>query len=287
MGPRVLTVGDNVVDTYPQQSVMYPGGNAVNVAVHVRRLGVDSGYVGAVGDDTAGRLILSALQAEQVDTTRLRVREGANAYAVVEIVEGNRVFTEGHLGVSVFTLDELDLKAAADVDLVHTGECSHLEDQLGDLAGVARRLSFDFSERDWDYIEQHAGHVSVAIRSSPDGDLEHALAQAERLRALGPSTVAVTMGDRGALVLQERPTYRPAPAGRVVDTLGAGDAFIARLLVALVREEQPVEDVLASATAYATASCASFGAFGYAAPTDQTSIPLPEQPSRPDRLETS
>ena len=35
---HLLTVGDNVVDQYPERGVLYPGGNAVNVAVHARRL---------------------------------------------------------------------------------------------------------------------------------------------------------------------------------------------------------------------------------------------------------
>lgn len=219
MTPRLLTVGDNVVDRYPQQGVLYPGGNAVNVAVHARRLGADSAYVGVVGTDHAGRVVLNALRTEGVDTTRTRVVEGRNAYAVVNVLDGNRFFGGGGLGVSVFELTAPDLTAASTYDVVHTGECSNIEPQLGDLARAARLLSFDFSERDWDYITEYAPHASVAIRSSPGADLLTATAEAERLRALGPSTVAVTLGAGGALVLRERPTYRPAPAGPVVDTL--------------------------------------------------------------------
>jgi fructoselysine 6-kinase len=285
MGPRLLTVGDNVVDQYPQQGLLYPGGNAVNVAVHARRLGADAAYIGAVGTDPAGDVVLRALRAEAVDTSLTRVREGANAFAVVTVVDGNRTFSSGDLGVSVFSLDGADLAAAATYDIVHTGECSNLEDQLPDLAGAARRLSFDFSERDWDYIEAHAGHAQIAVRSCPGADLAQATAQAERLRALGPATVAVTLGARGALVLQETVTYRPAPAGTIVDTLGAGDAFIARLLVGLAQDE-PIEQLVGAATNYATAACATFGAFGYATPLDPSST-LHEPSHRPDRLDVS
>jgi fructoselysine 6-kinase len=285
MGPRLLTVGDNVVDQYPQQGLLYPGGNAVNVAVHSRRLGAESAYIGAVGSDSAGALVLGALRAEGVDTSRTRVQDGANAYAVVTVVDGNRTFASGDLGVSVFALDSGDLAAAATYDLVHTGECSNIEDQLLDLASVARRISFDFSERPWDYIETYAAGVEIAIRSCPGADLTEATAQAERLRGLGPATVAVTLGARGALVLQEALTYRPAPRGTIVDTLGAGDAFIARLLVGLAHNE-PIEQLVGTATDYATAACASFGAFGYATPLDPSST-LHEPSHRPDRLDVS
>jgi fructoselysine 6-kinase len=285
MGPRLLTVGDNVVDQYPQQGLLYPGGNAVNVAVHARRLGADSAYIGAVGSDSAGEVVLQALRAEGVDTSRTRVREGATAHAVVTIVDGNRTFSSGDLGVSVFALLEDDLATAATYDVVHTGECSNLEDQLPDLAAAARRLSFDFSERGWDYIEAHAPRAHIAIRSSPGADVAEATAVAERLRALGPATVAVTLGARGALVLREALTYRPAPAGTIVDTLGAGDAFIARLLVGIAQDE-PIEQLVGAATDYATAACATFGAFGYATPLDPS--PTRHEPShRPHRLDVS
>ena len=45
-------VGDNVVDRYPEQGVFYPGGNAVNVAVHGRRCGAATAYIGAAARTT-------------------------------------------------------------------------------------------------------------------------------------------------------------------------------------------------------------------------------------------
>src|SRR4051794_7203899 len=126
---RLLAVGDNVVDQYPQQAVMYPGGNAVNVAVHARRIGARAAYLGAVGTDRAGDVVLSALKAEGVDTTLTRVVEGPNAAAVVHVIDGNRVFADGDVGVSVFELTAADLQAAGTYDIVHTGECSNVESQ--------------------------------------------------------------------------------------------------------------------------------------------------------------
>src|SRR4051794_21781246 len=146
---RLLSVGDNVVDVYPQQGVMYPGGNTVNVAVHARRLGAEASYLGVLGTDRSGEVVLDALRAEGVDTSMTRIVEGPNAAAVVHVVEGNRLFADGDAGVSVFQLTPDDLRAASTYDIVHTGECSSLEDQLGELAHSARRLSFDFSERPW------------------------------------------------------------------------------------------------------------------------------------------
>lgn len=262
---RLLAVGDNVVDQYQDQQVMYPGGNAVNVAVHARRLGADAAYLGVVGTDYAGDIVLDALRQEEVDTSLTRTVEGANAFAVVNVVDGNRVFSSGDVGVSVFELTAHDLNAASAYDVVHTGECSNIEGQLSQLHRSCRRLSFDFSERPWDYVEQYASSATIAIWSDSTQDLAHGRQQVERLRALGPDTAVVTLGAAGALVLQDTLTYRPAPNGEIVDTLGAGDAFIARLLVGLTAGEE-IAASLSAATSYGTTCCANFGAFGYASP---------------------
>jgi sugar/nucleoside kinase (ribokinase family) len=99
MTPRLLALGDNVVDCYPDLGVMFPGGNALNVAVHARRVGASSAYVGVVGDDEAGALVRRALTDEGVDAGLLRVAPGPNAFAMVRVVDGNRVFGTGDVGV--------------------------------------------------------------------------------------------------------------------------------------------------------------------------------------------
>jgi len=274
MTANLIAVGDNVVDRYVDRGVMYPGGNAVNVAVHARRCGARSAYVGALGTDRAGRAVLEALVAEGVDTAQVRVLDGPNAYAVVRVVEGNRVFGHADVGVSRFTLSDADLTAVAAADIVHTGECSLVEDQLADLALAARRLSFDFSERPWSYVEKYARHAQVAIRSCPGATAEEAAAEAKRLQELGPAAVAVTLGAEGAVLLVDQALAyaRPDPAP-VVDTLGAGDAFIARFLLGLTAGED-LRQLAQEATAYATSTCASFGAFGYETAIEATTTPL-------------
>ncbi len=275
--PRIAAVGDNVVDRYLERGVMFPGGNTVNVAVHVRRLGIASTYIGAVGTDHAGRVVLDALRAEGVDTGAVRVVDGPNAAATVRVVEGNRVFGGGSRGVSVFDPSPGELALLRDHDIVHTGECSHLEQHLPELHEAARLLSYDFSERPWDYVEALAPHADLAILSLPHGHLDRATDLARRVRALGPRTVVVTLGASGALLDDGEIHSAPAGTGPIVDTLGAGDALIARLLVGLSTGETH-EAALHAATEYASATCATFGAFGYETPIDGGDLP-PAVPS--------
>jgi fructoselysine 6-kinase len=271
---KLAGVGDNVVDRYRELGTMFPGGQALNVAVHARRFGIHSAYVGAVGDDTAGRHVLAAIRAEGLDTTRLRVVPGPNAYADVALDGGNREFVGGDAGVSKIRLEPEDLAFLAAFDLIHSSESSYLEDQLPLLAGAAP-LSFDFSVRDWSYVEPLLPHVQIAEFSLSSLDDEAAESWLERVHALGPRLVLATRGSRDALLFDGRRFHRqPSVPTELIDSLGAGDAFIARVLVGILRDE-PFERSLASAAATASATCGSYGAFGY-----EAAVHPPTQPER-------
>ncbi len=103
---RLVAVGDNVVDCYPELCRMFPGGNCLGVAVHAQRNGLASAYLGAVGDDAPGRLVRDALDAEGVATTRLRTLAGPTAVAWVELADGERTFRGNDKGISLVALDD-------------------------------------------------------------------------------------------------------------------------------------------------------------------------------------
>lgn len=266
MPVQIVTVGDNVVDCYPDLGLMYPGGNTVNVAVHLSRLGVPVGYVGAIGSDTAGAVVFDALAREGVDCSHVRREPGVNARACVRLDHGNRVFVGANPGVSVFSVSTQDLGWMAEARLVHTGECSSLEEQLPELQQLPGLLSYDFSVRPLDYVADHAPRVDVAILSFERTHAATPVELAERVLGMGPRVVAVTDGHRGAVVASRGGVVTAtAPDVEVVDTLGAGDAFIARFLTGLVAGEA-LQSLAEASTAYASATCTEYGAFGYEAP---------------------
>ncbi|HEU0244494.1 MAG TPA: PfkB family carbohydrate kinase [Candidatus Limnocylindrales bacterium] len=260
---KLAGVGDNVVDRYRDLGTMFPGGQALNVAVHARRFGIHAAYVGALGDDVAGRHVLEAIRAEGLDSERLRVVHGANASAEVALIEGNREFVGGDAGVSRIQLDPDDLAFLSGFDLIHSSESSYLEDQLPLLAGVAP-LSYDFSvRRESAYLEPLLPYVQIAEFSLADLDEAAAEAWLERIHGLGPQLVLATRGSADALLYDGRRFWRqPSVPTELIDSLGAGDAFIARFLVGVLRDE-PFDRSLASAATTASATCGSYGAFGY------------------------
>lgn len=261
----LVTVGDNVVDRYPQLGYFYPGGNCVNVAVHARRAGYPAAYLGAVGDDHAGRVLRSALEAEQVELSRLRVLQGATATADIELRDGERVFQASEKGVSLFKLDAEDLSYLSGYVVAHSSYCSGLEEQIRDIAAQVP-VSYDFADRhDHAYAVPLLEHTQVASFSASDLTDSETEQLVRWAHGLGPRVVLATRGAAGAVLFDGgRLHHQPAIPTTPLDTLGAGDAFIARALVGL-QQGEPIDELLAAAAEIAAATCREHGGFGHAA----------------------
>lgn len=268
----VVALGDNISDCYVDLGQVFPGGNAVNVAVAAARASGSSGYVGVVGDDDRGELLRTALAAESVDTRRLRSVPGQTAFCDILHAAGERLFGETVRGVALFTPTEDDLAFAASASIIHTTYCSGMEEYLPELAARGR-VSFDFSDRvDDGYADKLLRYVDVAEFSAAHLDDAECHDLLRRAAAGGPRFVLVTRGQRGAMLFDGETvaTVAPAPSSApVIDTLGAGDSFIGRALYGLVRGE-PLPELLAACAEAAARTCTSWGAFGHG-------IQLPER----------
>ncbi|BDZ54088.1 sugar kinase [Agromyces marinus] len=261
------------------------GGAEGNVAVGLARLGTPVTWLGRVGDDGLGTRVVRELLAEgvrvlaPVDTaaTGLLIKESP--------AQGRTVVTYHRSGSAGSRLspDDLRLVDVAAHDLVHvTGITPALSDSahraidaVVDLARVAGvPVSFDVNHRSslWpDAAAASACYRSIAARADlvfagvdeaalvtglPESDPE-ALARA--LADLGPAEVVVKLGADGALaVLEGRLERRPAVPVDVVDTVGAGDAFVAGYLAARLAGE-PVGARLDLAVRTGAAACAHPG----------------------------
>jgi fructoselysine 6-kinase len=265
---KIASMGDNVVDCYLARDEMYPGGNCLNVAVHASRFGARSAYIGAVGKDKAGDLINDALTAEGVDLTRMRRLNDATAYCLIGHRNADRVFLDFDLGVSMFAPSQEDLEFLSSFEAVHIGQSSGL-DAWVDVASRNALLSYDFSTRREREHRAAIGRYCFLASVSGDGLSEGEIEGiASELLESGTEWVLVTRGRAGAVLYSQSAAYStPAQLIEPVDTLGAGDAFIARTLFGLLEGEMPAE-VLGHAAEAAATTCGYFGAVGYPSPID-------------------
>ncbi|NUW40230.1 PfkB family carbohydrate kinase [Nonomuraea rhodomycinica] len=263
---RLAAVGDNITDCYLDAGLMYPGGNCVNVAVHAARAGARASYVGSAGRDERGDRLAAALREEGVDLSRLRRPAGPTGYATVVNVGGERVFGPYDRGVARFRLDEADVEFVAAHDVAHSSYSADLEEQLPALAGRVP-LSFDFdSHTGDDYAAALVPYVTYAFFSASH------LGAAETGDLLrwavgrGAHVALATRGAAGAWLFDGRELLaEPAVPVEVVDTLGAGDTFIAHVLTGLAAGLDGRE-TLRRASTHAARVCTALGAFGHAAP---------------------
>jgi fructoselysine 6-kinase len=265
---RVIGVGDNTVDRYLDLGMMYPGGNAVNVAVLAHRYGHPASYLGWLGDDAHGHLILGALRAEGVDTSHCRMVQGSNAYNDVSLVDGDRVFGAYDHGVgAAIALAAEDLHFISQHDVTHTSIYSHIERDLERLGRASQYLSFDVSDRrDRNYLSGILPWVNLALVSYPGRSGSETEDFMRWMLAQGPDLVLATQGKEGAMVCDGRKVHRQGTVETdVVDTLGAGDAFAARFLVEYLGGA-PIPVAMEAAAASAAETCAHHGAFGHGVP---------------------
>lgn len=279
---KVLGLGDNVVDRYLNTGLMYPGGNALNFAVYARMLGAKASFLGVFGTDAAGRHVRATLDAFSVPTTLSRVVDGENGYADVRVVDGNREFVFSNKGGVAqrkpFVPDRADLEYLPGFALVHTSCYSHLNHHLATLRTACRLISYDFSYR-WqvdDLIGPLAPHLDFAVLSAGDVGRERALDALREAVAQGCGLALATLGSEGAVAYSggELVAVAPKPT-KVVDTLGAGDAFITATLLSLVaagwtRHNHLPADAIRTAmeagSDFAARICQLDGAFGHSAP---------------------
>lgn len=260
----LATVGDNCIDRYlPPIDRSLVGGNALNVAVNLRRHGHAVRYAGAVGDDPEGRAVLAAARGVGIDVDAVEtVAEGTGVTLVRLHADGEREFVSEQLGSSErYTPPPATVALLAESDWVH---CAGLPDGSGWLSGLAgsTRLSYDFSHpHDADRLASICPSLALAFLSLPGGSPAEGLALARRAVALGADAAVVTLGRRGSVgVSATASVHRPALAVATVDTLGAGDAFIAGTVDAVLAGAD-LDRAMTAGTADAAEACRHLGAW--------------------------
>jgi fructoselysine 6-kinase len=268
---RILGIGDNVVDQYLDLGLLFPGGNALNVPVLARRYGAAAAYIGVLGNDRAGQHILASLRAEDVDVSRVQFVARPNRYARVTLVEGDRVFLPGGNRdvTGLLTLSATDYHFMRNFDVVHSSVHSLIEDDLPTIRQHSRRVSFDFSRVfDRPILDRILPHVDFAFFSGAGMRLAEIREAQREIAQRGPRLVLVTRGSEGTVLYLDGAYFEQPPVPvTIVDTLGAGDAFIARFLVGFLEGEE-VSVAMQRAAEAAAVTCGTYGAFGYGIPLE-------------------
>jgi fructoselysine 6-kinase len=260
---KIATVGDNCIDHYlPPVGRAMVGGNAVNVAVNLVRLGRACAYFGAVGDDAEGQRTRAVLGRLGVDVLGLKtIRPGRTSVTVIATTaDGDRQFVSEDFGVCRGYRPD-------DQDMARLGTMAHVHIGWLDDGGVAKRaltergvsvsqdLSVNAEPRDI-----APDHLAMAFLSC-DGDDAEARSVLGRTLAQGARLAVIMRGARGSLASAGGDIFTGSALPVMVrDTTGAGDSFIAGFLSAHLAGK-PVGECLASGHVAAAHTCQIFGGF--------------------------
>ena len=246
---RGLVIGESLIDIVEhdgQISSDHVGGSPLNVTVGLARLGRDVDFLTHIGDDEAGRRIDDYIKASGAHLVPGSTSASRTPTSVATIAED---------GSAAYTFDlEWQLSGTPEVGpplFVHTGSIAAVREPgclavaaLLDTYRVSATVTFDPNVRpslivDRDLARERIEHLverSDVVKASDEDlrwiDPEHEPEWTARTwLASGPAIVALTMGDHGSLGYcaagQVRVAARPV---QVVDTVGAGDAFMVGLL---------------------------------------------------------
>jgi fructokinase len=244
---RGLVIGESLIDIV--ESDEHVGGSPLNVAVGLGRLGREVDFLTYIADDAYGRriadyvnaagvqLVSESQTAERTATARLTVADDGSADYVFDLdwqLSGTPMVAPPlfvHTGSIAAVQEPGCLAVAALVDTYHLSATVTFDPNVRPSLIADRDLARERIE----HLVERSDIVKVSEDDlrwiDPDRPPERI---AQTWLALGPAIVAVTMADRGAAAVCAAGVARvPARPVQVVDTVGAGDAFMVGLIDAL------------------------------------------------------
>ncbi len=271
--PKVACIGECMIELRQAPGGLYSrgfGGDTLNTAVYLARLGVEADYITALGDDTLSDEMIAGWQAEGVGTAKVaRLKDKLPGIYMIETdARGERRFfhwRDSSAARQLMSLPETDaiLASLASYDLVYL---SAITLSIYDGAGRARllaalkavrqrgvRVAFDtnFRARGWPDLDiarrvftEAFATADITLASSEDllplypGERNEALlariASPEAVLKLA-EPASIVRFDGATKEVRAEPVTKP-----LVDTTAAGDSFAAAYVAARLSGADPV-----------------------------------------------
>jgi len=259
--PAVVVAGDALIDLTPTTTVRghlayepHPGGSCLNIAVGLGRLGVPTAFLARLSRDAFGQMLRTHLVASEVQSTYFVDTDDLTTLAAVHLRDGQATYSFHAVGAADRGLLPDHVMPLSPGAALHLGSIAlMLEPVASTLEGLLQReagrrvVSLDPNIRPGlipdreAFLHRFEGWVQlVDILKLSAEDLSWLYpdrSEDEVMRdwhAAGVPIVVVTHGEDGASASTPLATASvAAPSIAVVDTVGAGDAFMSGALAHL------------------------------------------------------
>ena len=217
----------------------FPGGVTANYLVALARLEGNCGFIGAVGEDAYGDLLIDDFIKENIDTSYIiRKCNKKTPVNFIFVAKGEKsIIQSPHMQTTKLNIEELQESSIADSKLLHT---TIIHQELTEKAlEIAKnndvKISIDLESqialRGWDKLKNILLKADVLLPNKEGAKLitnsNSPQKAAKILVKKGIPVVIITLGKNGALITTND-YQKKIPAYRVekpVDTTGAGDTF--------------------------------------------------------------
>lgn len=246
--PKMPVLGETLTGNNFQVNV---GGKGLNQAVAIAKLGGDVSFLGAVGEDANGELLLNELYNSNVDFKGFKTKESPTGIAMITVVDGNNFIILDAGANAELTPEVIENYS----DLI--AECEYCVMQLEipvetvlKVCEIATKWGTKiilnpapykelpvsvFSKIDYIIPNEHEAHDLTGIYPSDEENIKKAIL---KLKEKGVKNVIITLGERGcAYNINDEIIFKPALKTKVVDTTSAGDTFVGALISKLSQNE--------------------------------------------------
>lgn len=261
----LISIGEILVDIFDDgnKQTILPGGAPFNVACNALLYTKEVSFVGAVGNDDNGKLLIDAGREKPFKELNIKVLpDRYTSKAIVSLNNGERSFRFDRSFGADYALDinDIDFRNIKDNDIVHIGSLMLSEEKsvnfYHELVKHIRnsskaKISFDINYRD-DIFPSPEVAKNVIISALKEADiLKFSLEEVELLTNQKDLSIAlkellnekqisvITLGSKGSIYYHDGhmvkvDTFPVKP----VDTTGAGDAFYSYFLASLVNNPE-------------------------------------------------
>ncbi len=265
----LISIGEILVDIFKDNNneKILPGGAPFNVACNALLYTKDVGFIGAVGNDDNGELLIKT--ASEKNFKYLKVNTLNDRYtskAIVTLDNGERSFRfDRDLGADyIFDINDIDISMINDDDIIHIGSLMlsykegrefffNLVDKIHN--NTKAKISFDINYRE-DIFSNKDEARNIFIKALKEADiLKFSIEELELLTdkkdylealklLLNDNQVAViTLGSKGSIYYQNNKCIKVDTIPlKPIDTTGAGDAFYSYFLATLVNNPHFIKD---------------------------------------------
>lgn len=271
---HIAFIGDLTIDKYIQSGEIRLGGAALNGAIWARKLGAKPSVVTTVGTDNPGKEMIKKLKKEHISKTHLQIKHGNTSSIEINLSEnGDRSYGVWDPGtLENYHLRPKDINYLIDMDAIVVTIYPQFAHILSELSLVKKNISnpplvvINFGDlkefhQDLSVVEDVLPYADFCVFGL-DKDADETLINALKSMAkTGSTKMLITLASHGSLAYDKTDTYvQIAKQVEVVDTTGAGDAFLSAFLMTYIKSTT-IQDALQSGTDLASEVIGRLGAY--------------------------